>query len=229
LSGRSSLRSRAEEPRASTGAPAEGTLNLNLPVTSLQIDRPGSNVTTDLASIEVAGAVESLAQVTVDGRSVKVTDGRFLQKVKLASAGERTIHVLARAPGKAPRAVDVLVTRVADLTLAAASFKPDPSLSYAKIAQNPVIYRGQNVSFDGRVYNVEVKGSASHLQMLVRDCPGTQRCPLWVELPQATDATVNSWVRVLGTVAGEQQFRSERNQVHTVPSVTAQYVLKLAR
>jgi hypothetical protein len=186
-------------------------------------------VTTDQAAIEVAGAVENLAQVTVDGQNVKVIDGRFSQKVKLPAVGEHTLHVLARVPGKAPRAVDVSVTRVADLTLAAASFKPDTSLTYGKIAQNPVMYRGQKVAFDGRVYNVEVKGSASHLQMLVRECPGTQRCPLWVELPQATDATVNSWVRVLGTVAGEQQFRSERNQVHTVPSVTAQYVLKLAR
>ncbi|MEY4510631.1 MAG: hypothetical protein RLZZ450_2753 [Pseudomonadota bacterium] len=211
------------------GAHAQGALTLNLPVSSLQIDRPGAHVTTDQATIEVAGAVENLAQVTVDGQTVKVLDGRFSQKVKLPSAGEHTLHVLARVPGKAPRAVDVSVTRVADLTLAAASFKPDASLSYGKIAQNPIMYRGQKVAFDGRVYNVEVKGSASHLQMLVRDCPGSQRCPLWVELPQATDVTMNAWVRVLGTVAGEQQFRSERNQVHTVPSVTAQYVLKLAR
>lgn len=211
------------------GARAEGTLTLNLPVSSLQIDRPGAHVTTDQATIEVAGAVENLAQVTVDGQTVKVLEGRFSHKVKLPSVGEHTLHVLARVPGKAPRAVDVSVTRVADLTLAAASFKPDTSLSYGKIAQNPVMYRGQKVAFDGRVYNVEVKGSASHLQMLVRDCPGSQRCPLWVELPQATDVTMNAWVRVLGTVAGEQQFRSERNQVHTVPSVTAQYVLKLAR
>ena len=65
--------------------------------------------------------------------------------------------------------------------------------------------------------------------MLVRDCPGTQRCPLWVDIPQDTDVTADTWVRVLGTVAGEQQFRSERGQVHTVPSVRAQYVLKLAR
>jgi hypothetical protein len=211
------------------GAAAEGSLALNLPVSSLQIDRPGTSVTTDQASIEVAGAVEVGAHVSIDGQAIKVNEGRFLHRVRLPKSGEHTIHVLARVAGKAPRAVDVQVTRVADLALAAASFKVDASLTYARIAQNPAIYRGQNVSFDGRVYNVEVKGSASHLQMLVRDCPSAQRCPLWVELAQATDATVDSWVRVLGTVAGEQQFRSERGQVHTVPSVKAQYVLKLAR
>ena len=47
--------------------------------------------------------------------------------------------------------------------------------------------------------------------------------------PQATDATVDTWVRVLGTVSGEQQFRSKQGQVQTVPGVQARYVLKLAR
>jgi hypothetical protein len=63
----------------------------------------------------------------------------------------------------------------------------------------------------------------------VLDCPGQSRCPLWVEYPQATQVDLDSWVRVLGVVAGEQQFRSKQGQVHTVPSVNAQYVLKLAK
>ncbi len=211
------------------GAATEGELSLNLPVTSLQIDRPGPAVTTDQAEIEVAGAVEGGAHVTVDDHDAKVNEGRFLHRVRLPKPGDYVIQVLARAAGKVPRVVELKLKRVDDLSLAAATFHADPSLTYARIAQNPVIYRGQSVAFDGRVYNVEVKGGVSHLQMLVQDCPGTQRCPLWVELPQATEATVDSWVRVLGTIAGEQQFRSERGQVHTVPSVQAQYVLKLAR
>jgi uncharacterized membrane protein YcgQ (UPF0703/DUF1980 family) len=92
-----------------------------------------------------------------------------------------------------------------------------------------VIYRGQKVAFDGRVYHAEVDGGRSVLQMLVLDCPGQSRCPLWVEYPQATQVDLDSWVRVLGVVAGEQQFRSKQGQVHTVPSVNAQYVLKLAK
>jgi hypothetical protein len=210
------------------GAAADGVLQLSLPVTSLQIDRPGSSVTTDQSSVEVAGAVESGADVSVDGAKLKVSEGRFLHRVKLPKLGTSTLRVVAGAPGKVARRTEIQVERVADLSQAAASFKADSSLTYARIAQNPVIYRGQNVAIEGRVYNVEVKAGASHLQMLARDCP-SQRCPLWVELPQATDITVDSWVRVLGQVAGEQQFRSERNQVHTVPSVRAQYVLKLPK
>lgn len=221
-----SARYRIEPKDASA---TEGALSLHLPVTSLHIDRPGPSVTTDQATLEVAGEVEPAAEVAIDGQPVKVNEGRFLHRARLPKPGDYTIHVLARSKGKAPRSIDLRVTRVADMTLAAASFQADPALTYAKIAQNPTIYRGQNVAFDGRVYNVEVTGGASHLQMLVRDCPGAQRCPLWVEVPQATEVTADTWVRVLGTIAGEQQFRSERGQVHTVPSVRAQYVLKLAR
>jgi hypothetical protein len=210
------------------GAPADGVLQLSLPVTSLQIDRPGASVTTDQSSIEVAGAVESGAEVTLDRSKVKVTEGRFLSRVKLPKLGSSTLRVVATVKGKVARSTEINVERVADLAQAAATFKADSSLSYARIAQNPVIYRGQNVAIEGRVYNVEVKAGASHLQMLARDCP-SQRCPLWVDLPSATDVTVDSWVRVLGQVIGEQQFRSEKNQVHTVPSVRAQYVLKLPR
>ena len=45
--------------------------------------------------------------------------------------------------------------------------------------------------------------------MLVRDCPRGERCPLWVTYPAATELTVDTNVRVLGTVAGEQRYRIE--------------------
>jgi hypothetical protein len=212
------------------GTPAvDGEVNVTLPVTSAQIDRPGPDVVTDQLLLEIAGAVEPTAEVVVAGTPVPVTEGRFLYRANLPEPGEYKLAVVARAPGKAPRVIDIRVRKVSDMTMAAATFKHDPALTYARIAQNPLIYRGQSVAFDGRVYNVEVQGGRSVLQMLALDCPGGARCPLWVEYAQATEATVDSWVRVLGTVAGEQQFRSKQGQVQTVPSVQAQYVLKLAR
>jgi hypothetical protein len=207
----------------------DGKVELTLAVASMQIDRPGPEVITDQPVLEIAGAVEPSAAVDIDGAIVEVNDGRFLYRLKLAEPGTRRLTVIARAKGKAPRVSEINVQRVADLTLAAASFTPDPSLTYARIAQKPVIYRGQKAAFDGRVYNVEVDAGKSVLQMLVLDCPAQSRCPLWVEYPQATEATIDSWVRVLGVIAGEQQFRSKQGQVQTVPSMHAQYVLKLAK
>jgi len=78
------------------------------------------------------------------------------------------------------------------------------------------------VLFEGRVYNVSVQGGQSVIQILVRECPKGTRCSLWVTYPADTDATNNSWVRVLGTVQGQQQFRSENERIVTVPKVSAE-------
>lgn len=212
-----------------SGEAVEGTLSVSLPVASMQIDRPGADVVTDQTIIEIGGAVEPLAEVTVEGQQVEVRDGRFLHRASLPQPGDYVLRVIARASGKAPRIEELRVQRVMDLTLAAASFQADPSITYAKLMQNPQTYRGQKVAFDGRVYNVEVTGGRSVIQILALNCPSSARCPLWVDYPQATEATEDSWIRVLGTVVGEQQFKSKQGAVQTVPSVQAQYVLKLAR
>ncbi len=212
-----------------TSAPVQGDASVSMPVTSMQIDKPGPRLVTDQTTVEIAGGLEPTATVHISGTPVPVNGGRFLHRVSVPNAGEYTFDVIARAPGKAPRQIPIQVRRVEDMSLAAASFEADKTLTYARIAPNPIIYRGQKVAFDGRVYNVEVQNGRSLLQLLVLDCPGAQRCPLWVEVAQATDATVDTWVRVLGTVSGEQQFRSKQGQVQNVPSVTAEYVLKLAR
>jgi hypothetical protein len=80
---------------------------------------------------------------------------------------------------------------------------------------------------EGRVYNVSVDAGHSALQILVRQCPKGQRCPLWVSYPTATELTTDSWVRVLGTLQGEQQFRSETNELRSVPKVVAAFLLPI--
>ena len=207
------------------GAPEAGTLTTRVPLTTVQIDRPGDDVVTDRDRIEIAGAVAPGSTVTVDGASVAVTEGRFLHPYPLPAVGTFNPRIVARSPGRAPTTRTITVRRVEDLAREAASYQVDRTLTYARIAQSPAHFLGQRVAFEGRVYNVDVQGGRSVVQMLVRDCPAAQRCPMWVTYPAATDVTVESWVRVLGTVAGEQQFRSESGQVRTVPRVDAAYVL----
>jgi hypothetical protein len=43
--------------------------------------------------------------------------------------------------------------------------------------------------------------------------------------PQGTEVSVDKFVRVLGIVDGEQQFRSEKNEIVTVPKIIARFVL----
>ncbi|MDQ3037143.1 MAG: hypothetical protein M3Y87_32415, partial [Myxococcota bacterium] len=208
-----------------SGEAAEGTLTTRVPLTTIQIDRPGAELVTDRAQVEIAGAVAPQSVVTIDGQPVAVNEGRFLHTYPLPAVGDFTPRIVAHAPGRAPVTRTVTIHRVEDLAREAAGFEVDPTLTYARIAQSPAHYQGQRVALEGRVYNVDVQGGRSVLQMLVRDCPAGQRCPLWVTYPAATDVTVESWVRVLGSVAGEQQFRSESGQTRTVPRVDATYVL----
>jgi uncharacterized membrane protein YcgQ (UPF0703/DUF1980 family) len=137
-----------------------------------------------------------------------------------------TPRISVRQAARAPRIETITIRRVEDMVREAASFEPNLDMTYARVSQNPSIYRGQRIAVEGRVYNVKVQAGRSVLQILVRDCPQGDRCPLWVSYPAATDATTNSWVRVLGTIGGEQQFRSRStNRVVTVPSVDAVFVL----
>jgi hypothetical protein len=208
-----------------SGETSVGELRTSIPVTTMEIDKPGAEVITDRDSVEIAGAVDKGATVTVDGQPVPVEGGRFLHRFPLPQAGSYEPKVVASSEGKAPHVAALKIERVTDLAAAARGFAVDPQLTYAKVAQNPSIYRGQRMAFEGRVYNVSVEAGRSALQMLVRECPAGQRCPLWVSYHAATDFTVDSWVRVLGTVQGEQQFRSETDQVKVVPKVEAAFLL----
>ena len=220
------IRYRVKPPGES---PEEGTVRVRVPYAQMQLDRPGTDVVTDRDAIEIAGAVHGSARVTVDGTPVDVRDGRFVHPYPLPAPGEHTPRIVTHQSGRAPRVTTIRIRRVEDMTAEAASFVPDEGMTYARVAQNPDIYRGQKVALEGRVYNVAVASGRSDLQILVRDCPRGQRCPLWVSYPAATDVTVDQWVRVLGTVGGEQQFRSETNRVIAVPRVDARFVLPLER
>jgi hypothetical protein len=201
--------------------PQVGQIKTVVPIASLEIDRPGLVIMTDRDSVEIAGRVDADSTLTLNGEPIAVQDGRFLHRLPLPAPGKHEPELIARATGKAPRAVKLSIERVADLAAAARAFAPDASLTYAKIAQNPEIYAGQKAQFEGRVYNVSVDGGRSVLQMLVRDCPAGVRCPLWVDYGAATDLTVEKWVRAVGTLAGAQKFRAENGTEQTVPRLSA--------
>jgi hypothetical protein len=209
------------------GAVAQGTVTTQIPVTTMQIDRPGLSLVTDRDSVELAGAVDPAATVTVDGTPVPVTAGRFLYRLTLAALGPHTPRIVASAPGKAPQTVTLDIRRVADLAAEARSFAFDATLTYARLKPAVRTYVGQRLALEGRIFNVEISGGRSVVQILARDCPRGERCPVWVTYPAATELTVGGWVRVLGTVAGEQQYRTQADSLNTDPKVDAAFLLPL--
>jgi hypothetical protein len=203
-------------------------LRTRIPVAMMQIDKPGREVITDKDSIEIAGAAGKDTQIRLDKTSIPVKDGRFLYRLPLPEAREYKPRLVASAAGKAPLGVTLSIRRVRDLNQAAAQFAAVQDLTYAKLSPNPAIYKGQKIELEGRVYAVDPRGADSVIQMFVRPCPSSRRCPLWVSDPHATDTNVDAWIKVLGVVQGEQQFRSEKNEIVTVPKVEAQFVLPAA-
>jgi hypothetical protein len=219
------VRYRVQPPQGDT---IVDELRTRIPVAMMQIDRPGREVVTDKESIEIAGAVGKDTSIRIDKTNIVVKDGRFLYRLPLPEPGEYKPRIVASAAGKAPLGITLSIKRVRDLNQAAAQFAPVQDLTYAKLAPNPAIYKGQKIAVEGRVYATDPRGSDSVIQMFVRPCPSSRRCPLWVSDPHATDVNVDAWIKVLGTVQGEQQFRSEKNEIVTVPKVEAQFVLPAA-
>lgn len=207
-------------------AAAPGTLSARVPTTVLRIERPADTATTDQSSLTVAGTTQAGATVTIESVPATVSaEGHFSATVPLAAVGAHELHVTATMAGRAPATTTLHVERVADLARAAAGFTVDRTLTYARLSAAPATFVGQHVAIEGRVYNVDLQDGHGVLQMLARDCPAGQRCPLWVTHPAIGEIAVESWVRVVGTVAGEQQFMSQSGEVRTVPRVDAAFVL----
>lgn len=213
-----------------SGEPVLGELLTQIPVTAVQLDSPGAVVVTDRDFVELAGLVAKGVQVTVAGDQVQVNEqGRFLHRWQIPGVGEHRPRLVARAANRAPVGISLSVSRVESLVGAAQAYAPKMKLTYAKIAQNPAMYKGQRVEFEGRVFNVKTERGRGVLQMLVRGCAKGRQCSLWVTYPATTQVVNDSWVRVIGDVDGEQQFRSKRDEVVTVPKVQALFVLPKKR
>ncbi len=204
--------------------PAQGEVRVRVPFATLQVERPSEESITDQAQLEIAGAAHSDATVTVDGNPVEVNEGRFLAEIEVPMGVSEHV-VIATRDERAPRRIDLTVRRVADLAAEASSYEVDRNLDYARLAAAPGDYRGRKVAFVGRVYNADVHEGRASLQMVVRDCARGQRCPLWVNHDGGTQVRINQWVRVLGEVTGEQQYRATSGEVRSDPAIEAAFLL----
>jgi hypothetical protein len=211
------------------GAVAQGAVTTEVPVTRASIDRPGLSLVTQREAVEIGGRVEPGATITVDGVAVPVRDGKFVHRLALPAFGTQTPRVVASAPGKASLPIALTIRRVASLAEEARSFVPERGVSYARLRPAVASFVGKRVAFEGRVGMVEVGADTSSLQILVRDCPRGEGCPLWVAIPSGTDVAEGSLVRVLGTVRGERRYTSQTGEELVAPGVDAAFVLPLDR
>jgi len=211
------------------GAAVQGAVTTEVPVTRASIDRPGLSLVTDRDVVEVAGRVEAGGTITVDGVAVPVRDGKFVHRLAVAAVGTQTPRIVASAPGKAALPLALTIRRVTSLAEEARGFVPERGVTYARLRPAVASFVGKRVAFEGRVALVEVSGEKSELQIIVRDCPRGEGCPLWVEIASGTDVSEGATVRVLGTVGGERRYTSQSGEELVAPRVDAAFVLPLAR
>ena len=216
--------------RAPSGEESHGVTTLVLPMAKLLIERPGTSIVTDETSIELAVGVHPEARVTIDGRPVENRGGHVVERLALPKLGTTRFRLEAVEEGVAPSVRVIEVRRVENLALEVERFVPDANLEYAVLAADPSAHQGKRVKLSGLAYHVETKDGKSDLQILARECPRGERCPIWVSYPGVLQVKPHSWVRVAGEISGAQRFKTlDSGKVVTVPRIDAAFVVQLSR
>jgi hypothetical protein len=201
-----------------------------VPLSRLQIDRPAASALVATDTVTCAGSSEAGAQITVNNAPVGMSDVSFITTVPLMSLGENTVTVVARAPGKAPREVSLKVTRIESFAPAVAKWSEDlnSSLDYPTIGRDPKAQVGKKVKLSGRVVNISTeKGVTAFILYVGKGCPARSKCAVYIVFRGETDAGLQSWVDVLGTVRGTRDVEMKNGVKIDVPAVDAAFVLQI--
>jgi len=138
--------------------------------------------------------------------------GDFEGRIPLPAEGVNALTLSASAPGYAPAALPLEVTRLAAAewqrraaelrARLAAHLAGAPPLSYAALAAGPEALRGSRARVTGAVHWVDRAEGASAQLLLLFTCPPAS-CPLWVSAAEAPWAHPGARVEVVGALDGE--------------------------
>jgi hypothetical protein len=216
----------------STGNTEQGRHPIVIPMTKLQIDRPGSNAIVDSDAVTCAGVTDKGAVVTVNGKPVGVSAVGFNINVPLSNLGDHQIEVTAHAPGKAPRKTTVSVMRIESLTNAIEDWSTDLSrrMDYPTLGRDPNAHVNKKIKLSGRIVNINTeKGVTAFLLYVAKGCPAGARCAVYAVFRGETNAGLQSWVNVFGRVKGSRAIDLPNGQKIEVPAVEAKFVVKRGR
>ncbi len=212
-----------------TGATESGQHGVIIQLTDLQVDRPAENALIAAEEVTCSGTTDTGAAVTINGEPVGVTALGFSTTVPLPVIGQHSIKVTAHAPGKAPRTRILTVKRLESLDTAIAEWSRDldPSLDYPTIGRDPNAYAGKKIKLNGRVVNISTEKGVTAFILYVREgCPARGKCAVYVVFRGETDAGLQSWVDVYGTVRGTRSVDLQQGLKIEVPAVDATFVVK---
>lgn len=211
------------------GVSEKGQHGVVIPITDLQVDRPSDKTVTQADTITCSGTTEEDAKVLVNGAAAEVTAGRFSAAVSLSSLGDNTIEITAQAPEKAPGRHALTVQRIESFDAAIAEWSKDldESLDYPTVGRDPDAQAGKKIKLNGRVVNISTEKGVTAFILYVREgCPARGKCAVYVVFRGETDAKLQSWVDVYGTVRGTRSVDLQQGLKIEVPAVDAVFVIE---
>ncbi|MBW2276675.1 MAG: hypothetical protein JRF63_04230 [Deltaproteobacteria bacterium] len=212
-----------------TGQPAQGEHVVTIPVTKLQIDRPGKTAVVSFETVTCSGSTEDGAEVMVNGQPASVIARRFSSSVQLAEVGQHEVVVTARVLGKAPATRKIKVSRIDnfDQVLSEWSGDLDTKLDFPTLARDPAAQTNKKIKLSGRVVNINTEARATALLLYVGEgCPAGARCAVHVVFQGETDAGLQSLVDVYGIVRGTHDVDLRGGRKETMPAVKAEFIVK---
>ena len=212
-----------------TGATESGQHGVTVQITKLQVDRPADNALTQADTLTCSGTTEDGAAVTVNGSPVGVTAVGFSTTVPLATVGDHKIAISARVAGKAPHTRTLTVKRIESFDNAIAEWSKDldKTLDYPTVGRDPNSHAGKKIKLNGRVVNISTEKGVTAFILYVREgCPARGKCAVYVVFRGETDAGLQSWVDVYGTVRGTRSVDLQQGLKIEVPAVDAAFVVK---
>ena len=211
------------------GSVEQGEHVVAYPVSKLQIDRPAPDAMVATDTVTCSGIAEEGATIEVNDKPVPVSAVGFSTLVPLPSFGEHVLTVTAKTTAKAPRTKTLKVTRVESLTPVVEAWSKDLNikLDYPTIGRDPNAYVGKKVKLNGRVVNINtVKGVTAFILYVGEGCPAKSKCAVYVVFKGETEAGLQSWVNVFGTVRGTHAVDMQNGVKIEVPAVDAEFVVK---
>jgi len=212
-----------------SGQPENGEHVVTIPVTALQIDRPGRDAVVNFDAVTCSGSTEEGAQVTVDGKPVSVIARRFSSSVQLPGVGDHEVTVVARAPGKAPATRKIAIKRIDNLEQVISEWcgDLDTALDFPTLARDPTAQTGKKIKLSGRIVNINAEDRATAMLLYVGDgCPEGARCAVHVVFQGETDAGLQSLVDVYAIVVGTSDVDLRGGKQETMPAVRADFIVK---
>ena len=209
------------------GSRQTGDVIVQLGITPLVVDAPGTSITVETPTFVLAGRTAKGSSVTVEGRPLAVDpEGRFAQVMNVSSVGATTVTLRSTAPDHAPRLFPLEVRRVQSFAQEAAKLRTQVTTSYASIETDLDRKRDWKVALDGSVLE---RSNLEHSTLFLFDVKsGCQKTPCLARVAYGAKSELvpGDKIGVFGRVQGAVDGPRKDSKI---PEISADFVLKANR